>query len=85
MAITTVEAFGELVGLCKESVEVRALVRKFLDEGGVLGGLEINQGTAAGSGAGQIVMNDKPSDELLCCLAAARASHEITGSFGGIE
>lgn len=83
--MTTVEAFGELVALSKESVEVSALVSKFLDEGGVIGGQKVDDESTARRNTGERVMIDQPSDGLLRCLAAARAIHEVTSSLGGTK
>src|SRR5262245_66623572 len=80
--ISLSKRLGELITLREESIEVCALFRELLDESPVIWGSEIDPVTTAWSGTGKIVVSGKASDSLLGCLAAARASHPVSKTFG---
>jgi len=52
--ISLSKRLGELITLCKESIEVCALVREFLEESPIIWGSGIHPVTTAWSGTGKV-------------------------------
>jgi hypothetical protein len=70
MTFSARDALGEIAKLAERSVNVRALLGDILDQQPVVASLEVDH--LATMRAGHVVMQDKPSDWLLGCLAALR-------------
>src|SRR5271169_643643 len=83
--ISTVDALGELIALCEDSVEVRAIVRELVNECPVVGGLEIDFLATRLAATDHMIMRDQASERVLRCLAAATAGQIIPKPLGRTE
>ena len=67
------KALDDLIALGRDSVELSALLREFLDHGGVLARCQINESAAVV--AGQVVVDCEPTDCFRRALSAFLAEN----------
>src|SRR5690349_19068646 len=70
----------DLLALCAQRVDVRALLGEFADNNRVLATFEIDDRATAS--AGHVVVNGKPSDGLLSAMATLTANGVADGCRG---
>jgi hypothetical protein len=80
MSEISTESLDQLIALGRKSVQVRAMIREFLDQRPVIGSLEINDLSASDVTASGPCFADKASDQMIRCLAAARACEAVESS-----